>query len=43
MTIKNFIISLHGVGLYCNVANADSVTLSGTDASQRYERIHVPK
>ena len=24
MTIKNF--TLHGIGLYCNVANADSVT-----------------
>ena len=42
MTIKNF-ITLHCVWLYCNVANADSVTLSGSDASQRYERFHVPK
>ena len=42
MTIKNF-ITAHGIGLYCNVANADSVTLSGSDASQRYERIHVRK
>ena len=42
MTIKNF-ITLHGIVWYCNEANVDSVTLSGSDASQRYERIHVPK
>ena len=42
MRINNF-ITLHGIGLYCSVANADSITLSGSDASLRYERIHVRK